>query len=277
MPIFDSNLIQHCLTAFLLGLASSGHCIAMCGSFICRFSATTELQQSKQLNDGKAQSIDIIDLSDSSPAPSTSSKNTLLFHLGRISCYTLLGLSLGLVALVFQQASQQLALSQSSYLLTASLLRLCAAILLIFSALYIAGFSQSIKRLEQMMTPLWRKLSPLSQNLMAMQSAKQSCLLGLLWGFIPCGMIYSTLAWAISLQQGPSTALLMLSFGLGTSPSLLVLHSMSNRLQFHLNKRWVKKAMALIIIIMALFSLQPVFHHFKALYQGQAEHSHHHH
>jgi sulfite exporter TauE/SafE len=136
-----------------------------------------------------------------------------------------------------------------------------ANILLILLGLYLAGFSSLIIKVEHIGKPIWKKLSPLLQKLLPIKSAKASFFVGALWGWLPCGLVYSASIYALgsgSLTQG---ALLMLAFALGTLPNLLALGMFAAQLKTQLQKKPIRILAGLLIIALALWQLlRPLLH-----------------
>jgi sulfite exporter TauE/SafE len=222
--------------AFIIGLGSSGHCLLMCGgissALTSRMSTTSTLSRLLHL---------------------------LLFHTGRISCYALLGTLLG--------GTLGWLISYSTQLATFS--RIIAALTIIFMGLYVSGYSSLIRIVEKRLAFIWQNLQPLTQRFMAMQHWYHAFCLGLLWGFLPCGMIYSTLLWASSNNQGFSTGLLMLSFGLGTVPALLATNWLGLQTFAFLNQKNYKRVIGLVLIAYGLISM-------AFLFMPASLHNHHH-
>lgn len=180
--------IEVLVSAFLIGLASSGHCLMMCGGIASALSGNIEQQR---------QSRRIITL--------------LLFHTGRILCYAMLGLVVGDVL--------RSALRSSPELMFYS--RIFAATLLVLIGLYIAGINTFIKHIESHMAFIWQRLQPLVQRFIPITRYRDALIVGFFWGFLPCGIIYSTLLWASTSVTEYSAAIVMFCFGLGTIPALL--------------------------------------------------------
>lgn len=251
----DSNLISSVLTAFILGLSASTHCIVMCGGIATALSSQNSIQKQG------------------------AQWRLICFHLGRIACYGSIGLIIGiLIELILDSGTAVLDEKQQAYTLFSSGLRLFASILLILTALYLLGKSQSIKRFEQSFTFIWKKVSPITQRYMAMNTATDALKLGFLWGFLPCGMIYTALTWSLSQQTSGVAGLLMLAFGLGTAPSLLLLQSFHLQISRYLNSRLSKQIMAAALFIMAIAAAIPAVQDLQSLYSGtqSSVHSHHH-
>ena len=223
-------------TALLLGLASSGHCIFMCGGISCALSQT----ESKALS-------------------AQHQLRLVLFHIGRISCYASLGV---LFALFIALLNPQSALFDNT-------LRTIAACLIIAMGLYIAGINRYLKSIETQMAFIWKALQPFSTKLMQDHSISSRLMLGYIWGFLPCGMIYSTVLWASTAANADEThavltsALLMFCFGLGTVPSLLLLNITSLKIGDYISRFFRaakgKKYTGILLAVFGLWSLISIY------------------
>lgn len=217
-----TNLPELLAIAFMIGLGSTGHCLLMCGGISSALSSQ---------------------LADESPALKIS--KLLLFHFGRISCYSVLGLLLG--------STIHWLLSFSGNLVIIA--RIISALLIILMGLYVAGIPTIIKILEKQLGFIWQRLQPVTRRYIHMQQWHHAYILGFLWGFLPCGMIYSTLLWASSNNQGMLTALLMFSFGLGTLPALFITNLFSIKTMAFFQQKHYKRAIGILLIAFGLWSL----------------------
>jgi sulfite exporter TauE/SafE len=98
-----------------------------------------------------------------------------------------------------------------------------AGLFMVAMGLYLAGWWVGLGRLERAGGVLWRRLEPYGRRLMPVRHPGQALALGLLWGWLPCGLVYSTLVWSVSSGGAWQGAALMLAFGLGTLPNLLLM------------------------------------------------------
>lgn len=186
--------------AFLVGLLGSTHCIGMCGGISASLSMALPTGRGfrwRQLG------------------------YLLCFNGGRIGSYVLLT---SLLAFFSTTAVGELKA-------LGPVLRSIAAALLILMGLSIGQWWQGISAVERVGAPLWRRLSPLTGKLLPIRHAHQSLMLGVLWGWLPCGLVYSTLAWAALQPTVPQAMLTMLFFGLGTLPSMLLTGMAAQSLQ----------------------------------------------
>jgi sulfite exporter TauE/SafE len=227
-------------TAFMLGLSGAGHCLGMCGGIAAA------------LNLGGPRSINI----------------TLAYHLGRITSYTLLGALLGLAAGSIDIAPWTIGL------------RYLAGLLLVGMGLYIAGWWYGMAVLERIGAKLWQPVQRLSSQLLPLHRASQGFALGLCWGLMPCGLIYSSLALAATSQDIVTAGLMMLLFGLGTLPAMLATSLGAAQVQTLLCRRGLKVIIAILLICSGIWSLYlTAAHssHFVAVGPAAENHSQMHH
>lgn len=177
-------------SAFLIGLLGSSHCLAMCGGISASLSMAIPVGSRFRL------------------------RQTLIllgYNAGRISSYALIA---ALVATVSTTAADQWASM-------GLLLRSLAGLLIIAMGLSMGQWWQGIRHIERVGAPVWKRLAPLTRRFMPVKNPGQALILGMLWGWLPCGLIYSTLGWAALQPTVGSAALTMVFFGLGTLPSML--------------------------------------------------------
>jgi hypothetical protein len=215
-------------SAFALGLAGAGHCLGMCGGIAAA------------LNLGGQRSLAV----------------TLSYHSGRISSYTLLGGLLGLAANSIDIAAWTMAL------------RYLAGLLLIGMGLYIADWWRGMALLERAGARLWQPVQRLSSRWLPVRRWPQGFALGLCWGLMPCGLIYSSLAWAATAQNAATSALMMFLFGLGTLPAMLATSLGADRLQGFLRQRGLKLVIAVLLIASGSWTLYLTIAHGSHLQHG---------
>lgn len=220
-------------TAFILGLSGAGHCLGMCGGIAAA------------LNLGGARSTAI----------------TLAYHSGRISSYTILGAALGLAAASIDITAWTIGL------------RYLAGLLLIGMGLYIGNWWRGMARLERVGATLWKPVQRLSSHWLPLRRWPQGFALGLCWGLMPCGLIYSSLAWAATAQNATTSALMMLLFGLGTLPAMLATSLGAGRLQAFLRLRGLKMVIAILLIGSGVWTLYLTAAH--SGHGAQSDHAHH--
>jgi len=120
--------------------------------------------------------------------------------------------------------------------------------MLVAMGLYLAGIWRGVTYLERAGGLLWRHIQPLTRNVLPVRSVPQALVLGGLWGWLPCGLVYSMLVAAFAWANPLDGALVMLAFGLGTLPNLLLLGYFAGRLRPWLQQRGVRLAAGLLVI-----------------------------
>ena len=207
-------------SALVLGLLGGGHCLGMCGGLMGALTlAIPAEQRNRRL------------------------RLLVAYNLGRVLSYAAAGLVLGLAG--WAVASTPLALG----------MRVLAAALLIAMGLYLAGWWSGLTRVEGLGRGLWRRLQPLATRLLPVSSLPRALLLGALWGWLPCGLVYSTLLWAASQGDAGHSAVLMLAFGIGTWPVLLATGLAAERVTALLRRRSVRRAGGLLVMLFGLWTL----------------------
>ena len=167
----------------------------------------------------------------------------MAYNLGRIVSYAIAGFFSGVVGWAVANSPG------------ATTLRVSAALLLIAMGLYLAGWWSGLTRIERLGRGLWRYLQPFATRLLPISSIPRALLLGALWGWLPCGLVYSTLLWAASQGNAIDSALLMLAFGLGTWPVLLATGLAAERTTALLRRRSVRTAGGMLVILFGLWTL----------------------
>lgn len=210
------------LTLFLLGFFGGGHCVGMCGGLSSAFA----LQLPPHL-----PRIGLI----------------ILLNVGRISSYVLIGGLLG----AFGQFS--ISLDQTRWLQEGLLIAANALLLLL--GLYLAGLSTWARHIEHIGVPIWKRLNPLLNRLLPIRNLSSCLMVGMLWGWLPCGLVYSASLYALGSGSAWQGAYLMLAFGLGTLPNLLAMGWFAAQLKGFLQHRGVRLVAGLLVSAWALWQL----------------------
>ncbi len=194
--------------AFVVGLLGGVHCVGMCGGVVGALSLGLSTERHLPL--------------------------LLTYNLGRISSYTFAGALMGALGFYFSgllpvQVAQKVLLS-------------FAGLFLVLMGLYLAGWWNGLSQVERAGGLLWRRIEPLGRGLLPVRSMRHGFLLGLLWGWLPCGLVYSALVWTVSSGGAVEGAALMLAFGLGTLPNLLLMGVAAAQLN-----RWVRRPAVRVI------------------------------
>ena len=212
------------LAVFLIGLLGGTHCVSMCGGI-----------------------VGALTLQVHTPGGKPQWPLHLAYNVGRVATYTLLGCAVGLLGSVGLLYDGMLPVQLTLYVL--------ANLMLIALGLYLTGFTRLLAPIERGGHVLWRRIQPLTRHFLPARSVRQALPLGMLWGFIPCGLTYSILATALVTGSGTRGAGLMLAFGLGTLPNLLLAGMLFKRFRDFTRNRTVRIVSGVLVLGFGLFGL----------------------
>jgi sulfite exporter TauE/SafE len=230
------ELVATLAAAALLGLLGAGHCFAMCGGIVAA-------------------------LSFAAPANAPRWRLNLGYSTGRLFSYALFGgLAAGLVA-VLPPTGWPLA-------------RTLAGLLLIAMGLYLANWWHGLLWLERGGRWLWRGLKPVGDRFLPLDSISKALLVGMVWGWLPCGLVYAALGYAAAQAEPLKGAAVMLAFGVGTLPALLAGGVLAAVLKTWFSRPRIRLMMAIAYILFGAWTLVGAWSH--ALFH-QTDHAHHHH
>ncbi|MDE1463939.1 sulfite exporter TauE/SafE family protein [Spartinivicinus poritis] len=230
--------LSQLISAFLLGLLGGAHCLGMCGGIMAAIS----------LHLPKQKKLPVL----------------LSYNTGRITSYTLAGMLVGSLGWSIQQLGP--AANQG--------LRWLAGILLILMACYIANWWKALTWLEQAGQHLWRYIQPLTKPFLPATNSKQGFCLGILWGWLPCGLIYSALTWSAASGNTLEGGLLMLGFGLGTLPTVLATGFFADVLKQFIAHHLTRTVAAIFMIGFGIWTIPGP--HQALLMPSHNSHAHHH-
>jgi uncharacterized protein len=120
---------------------------------------------------------------------------------------------------------------------------------------YIAGWWNTLARLEKLGGRLWHHIEPLGRGLLPPKGPVQALGLGLVWGWLPCGLVYSALAWSLAAGGALQGGGIMLAFGLGTLPTLIAMGSAARWLKQLTRRSRVRQVAGAIIVAVGLTML----------------------
>lgn len=213
------------LSVFVVGLLSGVHCLGMCGGIVAALSFGVDAETRRKQN--------LLFL--------------ILYNLGRIGSYTLAGVIVGSIGSVLSQQFASHTVHQ--------VLQTFSAAVMILMGLYLARWWLILTRLEQAGGILWRVIEPTARKLIPIRHAYQSLLVGVLWGWLPCGLVYSMLTMSLTSNSALQGGLLMLSFGLGTLPNLLLMGIFAANLQRFMHHPAIRIIAGLLVIAMGVYLL----------------------
>jgi sulfite exporter TauE/SafE len=210
------------IAVFFVGLLGGVHCLGMCGSIVGIFTAQLP-------KDGARWPFH------------------LAYNSGRIASYTLAGLLVGAIG--------QAGLLMRDVVPIQHLLFALSSLMLIALGLYLAGIWSMVRHIERVGNVLWQRIQPLTRRLLPVTSPTRALMLGTLWGWLPCGLVYSVLVTALASGHAQSGALIMLAFGLGTLPNLLAIGLFWERCRHWVRSPRVRLFAGLIVMAFGIYGL----------------------
>ncbi len=215
------------LLAFGVGLLSALHCAGMCGGIVgaLSFSLPADLRAS----------------------PRRLLAFLLAYNLGRIASYAAAGALFGGIGAALVADGSRVWLSDA--------LRVLAALAMVGIGLYIGGWLPRLVFLERLGAPLWRRLEPLGRRLLPVRTLARAALFGAVWGWLPCGLVYTMLIGSPAQGGAVQGALYMALFGAGTLPVLLAAGLLAGRLYRLGRDRRFQAAAGLVVILVGLSTL----------------------
>jgi sulfite exporter TauE/SafE len=206
----------------LVGLLGGTHCIGMCGGIVSALSMGGQSRFSLHL----------------------------AYNVGRIVSYAVAGAFVGALGGLGLTLSGQWPLRIGLYV--------AANLMLVALGFYLLGLTQVLAFTERLGQHLWRHLQPLSRRYLPAHNVAQAFPLGLLWGWLPCGLVYSALIMALSSGSAAKGASIMLAFGIGTLPNLLLAGLLAVRLREYASNLWVRRVAGFLVLGFGVWGLLEV-------------------
>lgn len=230
------------LAAFSMGLFGSPHCLGMCGGIVTAFGLSMQ-------------------------HVSESKKNGLIltYHVGRLISYSLLGLIASFVGVTIFQS-----------IMSNSAPRIVLGAVLVLIGLAMLGLPL-FNQLEKFGMRFWQSLAPLRKKVFPIDSFGKALFAGLLWGFLPCGLVYGALMMAIAGNNIATGAALMFVFGLGTMPMLIATQKTVGMLQSSIKNFRLRQINGVIMMLsgLAVIFIPMMMHHNHSHgSHNQSSHSH---
>ena len=207
------------LALFLVGLLGGTHCVGMCGGIVGALSLGAPARWSMHL----------------------------AYNAGRILSYGVAGALAGALGAASLALDGPAPVRLTLYLL--------ANLMLVALGLYLLGVTRALAFTERAGQHLWRHIQPLTRRFVPAKTVTQAFPLGLLWGWLPCGLVYSALTTALGSGSPWRGALLMLAFGLGTLPNLLLAGILLARLNEFVRQPLVRIASGLLVLGFGIYGL----------------------
>jgi sulfite exporter TauE/SafE len=219
-------MVEFSLVAvFLVGLLSGVHCLGMCGSIVGVFTAQV-------------------------PKNAARWPFHLAYSSGRIMSYAMAGALVGAVG--------QAGLLMRDAVPVQHLLFTLSSLMLVVLGLYLAGVWGAVRQLERLGGGLWKHLQPYTTRLLPVNTVPRALGLGALWGWLPCGLVYSVLLTALASGNAMRGALIMLAFGLGTLPNLLAIGLFWEGIKGWVQSPRVRLMAGLLVAIFGVYGLAKV-------------------
>ena len=215
--------------AVLAGLLGSGHCLAMCGG----------------IAGAGALGVD---------RPTPLAGRLLVYNLGRVASYAAAGAVAGGAGLWLGDA-----LGADGW---AGYLRAATGLVMMAVGLQIALGWRLLRPVEALGARFWRLLAPLGQRLLPARGLGATLALGLLWGWLPCGLVYAMLLAAAAAGGSLEGASVMAAFGAGTLPSMLATGAAAGQLARWARRPGLRAAAGMLVVGFGVWTLAgpPVLH-----------------
>lgn len=206
------------IAAFFMGFFGSPHCLGMCGGLVAAFS---------------------LSMKDVSPAKRRALIAT--YHFGRLTSYAVLGLAAGLIGTTILEPLMK----------GNSTPRILLGLVLVFVGVTMLG-APFLSKLERLGMRFWQYLSPIRQKVFPLNTFPRALAAGLLWGYLPCGLVYGALLIAVVAHDPLSGAALMFVFGLGTVPMLVATHETVGWLRNQIGRLRLRQLNGAIMVLSGL-------------------------
>ncbi len=206
--------------AFVTGLLGSAHCFGMCAGISGLFAVNANVQALK-----------------------TQVPKAVAYNGGRVFTYAILGV---VVAILGKGAVDSIpALGPP--------VRLASGLLIILVGLQVAFNWRILAPLESAGAKLWQRIAPAAKGLVPVETMPQALGLGLIWGWLPCGLVYSVLLLAATTTDATAGGLVMFAFGIGTMPAMIATGVSASKIaQFMSGKRL---GAGLLIVVLGLATI----------------------
>ena len=214
------------LAAFLVGLTGGVHCFGMCGGIVGALTLGLPPPRERALL-GRLPFL-------------------LAYNGGRITSYVTAGALAGGIG---AWAANLIAIQRAQLAL-----QVTAGLFMILLGLYLGGWWRLLGRLERAGGVVWRQIEPLGRRFFPVRTPAHALGIGLVWGWLPCGLVYSVLVWAMSAGGAVQGGLLLLSFGLGTLPALLAV-GMTAALAGFVRQPCVRHAAGVAVVLLGIYQI----------------------
>ncbi len=234
-----SDALPLLVAAFVTGLLGSAHCFGMCAGISGLFAVNQSVASLRR---------DI--------------PMSILYNAGRVASYTVLGTLVAMLGKSVVGAIPDLAAP----------VRLVSGLLIVIVGLQVAFNWRILAPVEQAGSKLWGRIAPAARGLLPVDSAPKALGLGFLWGWLPCGLVYSVLLIAATTADPLHGGTVMVAFGLGTMPAMIATGVSAAKLSQFMSRR--RLGAGLLIVLIGLLTLAMPVMKFSADAENSS-HSHH--
>ena len=217
-----NELLPLLSAALVAGLVGSAHCLGMCAGISGLFAVKAEAASMR-----------------------ASVPTAFVYNAGRVITYAVLGAIVAAFGSVIIKASPNLAVS----------IRMLSGIIIILVGLQVAFNLRALRVIERMGGTLWAKIAPAAQKLLPIDSLPKAFGLGLIWGWLPCGLVYSVLMIAATSANPVGGAATMVAFGIGTMPAMMLSGLGAARLGVFMQRRGARVGFGLLVVAMGLLTI----------------------
>lgn len=215
------------ITAFLVGLLGGVHCLGMCGGIVGALTLG-QAQPGKSAGNGLA--------------------TQLAYNSGRILSYSVAGGIAGFLG----ATTLNLAQVREAQLV----LLLIAGTFMIALGLFLGGWWQGLLSVEKAGNRvIWKWIEPIGRRYIPVKSPSDALVLGSIWGWLPCGLVYSILIWSLASGSFAKGAALMMGFGLGTLPNLLLVGFFADKARRLIQQQGVRQVAGALVIGFGVFQI----------------------
>lgn len=210
-----TELLPLLAAAFGAGLLGSAHCLGMCSGISGLFSVGATVQSLK-----------------------TQVPLAIAYNVGRILSYAFLGVTVATIGGAAVGAIPNLA----------GPVRLASGLLIIVVGLQIAFNWRLLAPVEKFGAAIWNRLAPHAKGLIPAKNVMSAIGLGLFWGWLPCGLVYSALLLAAITADPAGGGLVMIAFGLGTMPAMIATGISAARVSAFIGRNRVAAGVMIVVL-----------------------------
>jgi sulfite exporter TauE/SafE len=229
MHHLDTAFSTSYLVALAMGLFSALHCLGMCGSII----GSLTLSLRKEIRENKQLLVPFV----------------FSYNAGRIASYSMGGLVAGLaehvLSLPFGEGHGH------------RILQIVSALVMLGAGLHIAGWFPRFAYIEKFGAVVWKRIEPYGRRLVPVETLPQAFVFGMIWGWLPCGLVYTALALAATTGDVTRSTLTMFAFGIGTLPAVMGVGIMTSWMVRLSNMRKFRQVAGFTLIALALLAAFP--------------------